>query len=120
MANGCVRSIGITVADQKKLFDFEFTSTNVHNLWLLPPTNEVLVPHVIDICTYLSSLFVKECKKENGQWRLTVESTQQFHVDHLNKGPGIFCRGTPKPQRAMDVIPIILRTDNRRASTKQL
>jgi hypothetical protein len=139
--------------DQKKLFDFEFTETNVRNLveslrnttqwtnkrdnvsvhdkatsvsepgyfkfglydvlgWLLPPTNDVLFPHAIDICTYLNSLFVKECKSENGQWRLTVESTQKFAVDHLNKGPGIFCRQEPKPQRAMDVIPIILRTDD--------
>jgi hypothetical protein len=138
---------------QKRLFDFEFTETNVRNLveslrnttqwvnttgkvslphtahsvigpgyfkfglydvlgWLLPPTNDVLFPHVIDICTYLNSLVVKECKSENGQWRLTVESTEQFPVDHLNKGPGIFCRETPKPQRAMDVIPVILRTDN--------
>ena len=80
--------------------------------WLLPPTNDVFFPHVIDICTYLNSLFVKECKSENGQWRLTVGSKKKFAVDHLNKGPGIFCRPTPKPQRAMDVIPIILRTDN--------
>ena len=144
---------GLTQQEQKKLFDFEFTETNVRNLveslsnttqwvnhsgkvgvpdtaqsvsepgyfkfglydvlgWLLPPTNDVLFPHAIDICTYLNSLIVKECKSENGQWRLTVESTQKFAVDHLNKGPGIFCRPTPKPQRAMDVIPIILRTDN--------
>jgi hypothetical protein len=41
-----------------------------------------------------------------------VGSKKKFAVDHLNKGPGIFCRPTPKPQRAMDVIPIILRTDN--------
>ncbi|NDC40093.1 MAG: hypothetical protein EBZ77_00825, partial [Chitinophagia bacterium] len=144
---------GVTDLALKRLFDFEFTETNVLNLvkslsnttqwvnksgalsvrldaasvtepgyfkfglydvlgWLLPPTNDVLFPHAIDICTYLNSLFVKECKSENGQWRLTVASTQNFAVDHLNKDPGIFCRPTPKPQRAMDVIPIILRTDN--------
>ena len=80
--------------------------------WLLPPTSDVLFPHVNDICEYLNSLFVRECKKENGQWRLYVQSTLNFAVDHLNKGPGIFCRDTPKPQRAMDVIPIILRTNN--------
>lgn len=80
--------------------------------WLLPPTSDVLFPHVNDICEYLNSLFVRECKKENGQWRLYVQSTLNFAVDHLNKDPGIFCRDTPKPQRAMDVIPIILRTNN--------
>ena len=87
--------------------------------WLLPPTHDCLFPHVIDICEYLNSLVVANCKKnDKGQWRLTVESTQNFAVDHLNKDPGIFCRPTPKPQRAMDVIPIILRTDNTRKITR--
>ena len=69
------------------------------------------------MCEYLNSLVVEGCTKVKGQWLLTIGSTEKkFDVAHLNiknpphpDFPGIFCRGKPKPQRAMDVIPIILR-----------
>lgn len=140
---------------QKKLFDFEFTETNVRNLveslsnttqwvnergtqslplhaasvtdatyfkfglndvlgWLLPPQDIAFRRDVSDICAYLNSLVVDKCDQDKGQWRLHVKSTANFSVSHLNDGPGIFCRPTPKPQRAMDVIPIILRTGRQR------
>lgn len=138
-----------------KLFDFQFTETNVLNLvkslsnttqwvnhsgspsvppdaasvieqgyfkfglndvlgWLLPPQYTGFVREVSEMCAYLNSLVVEKCEKDKGQWRLYMKSTAHFSVSHLNDGHGVFCRPTPKPQRAMDVIPIILRTDTQR------
>jgi hypothetical protein len=84
--------------------------------WLLPPQMKGFPPFVDDVCKYLNSLVVEGCTKVKGQWLLTIGSTNKFDVAHLNVKnpphpdfPGIFCRGKPKPQRAMDVIPIILR-----------
>jgi hypothetical protein len=86
--------------------------------WLLPPQMKGFPPFVDDVCGYLNSLVVEGCTKVKGQWLLTIGSTSKLDVAHLNiksphdtNFPGIFCRGTPKPQRAMDVIPIILRVN---------
>jgi hypothetical protein len=87
--------------------------------WLLPPQMKGFPPHVDDVCEYLNSLVVEGCTKVKGQWLLTIGSTmKKFDAAHLNVKnppnpdfPGIFCREKPKPQRAMDVIPIILRVN---------
>jgi hypothetical protein len=86
--------------------------------WLLPPQMKGFPPFVDDVCEYLNSLVVEGCTQVKGQWLLTIGSTRKLDVAHLNiknphdtNFPGIFCRGKPKPQRAMDVIPIILRVN---------
>ena len=86
--------------------------------WLLPPQRSGFPPYVDDVCDYLNSLVVEGCTVVKGQWLLTIGSTKKYDVAHLNiknppnpDFPGIFCRGTPKPQRAMDVIPIVVRVN---------
>jgi hypothetical protein len=93
--------------------------------WLLPPQMRGFPPHVDDVRDYLNSLVVEGCTQVKGQWLLTIGSTKKLDVAHLNiknpphpDFPGIFCRGTPKPQRAMDVIPIILRVNQGGAITE--
>ena len=104
---------GAAAPDARAMYDvgdFVFGYEDVLGWLMRPGTDGPAGLTSCGIAEYLNALEVVRCALVTGaesraqEWQLTIESaTRSRHV--------VYCRRTPAPQRTLDVVPLILRSD---------